>query len=221
MATAVFLPRVATARFIDSRFGRVEPGADSAGILRGLPLEVYLAGRIVSKQDTHFINVFSLVIGLLVVVALALFALARAVAGHTQDKDVYAESAYIRSVDQRLQPLSREAVAGQDNSAIAIVETKPAGQAGSALPVPKTGTEVFEQVCSACHAQGIAGAPKAGDVAAWGPRIAKGKPTLYDHALHGFQGQTGVMPAKGGRTDVPDDLIRAAVDHMVELAQKH
>jgi cytochrome c5 len=175
----------------------------------------------VSKQDTHFINVFSLVIGLLVVIAIALFALARSVAGHTQDREVYAESAYIRSVDQRLQPLSREAVAGQDNSALAIVETKTSGQGGSALPVPKTGTEVFDQVCSACHAQGIAGAPKAGDAAAWGPRIAKGKPTLYDHALHGFQGQAGVMPAKGGRPDVPDDLVRAAVDHMVELAQKH
>ena len=173
-----------------------------------------------SKQDTHFINVFSLVIGLLVVVAVGLFALARVVAGATQGQEVYTEADYEKSVAERLQPFSREAVAGQDNSALAIVENKPSGQAGSALPVPKDGKEVFEQVCSACHAQGIAGAPKAGDAAAWGPRIAKGKTTLYDHALHGFQGSAGVMPAKGGRADLSDELIRQGVDYMVSLTKK-
>ena len=52
-----------------------------------------------------------------------------------------------------------------------------------------------------------------------GSAFAKGKDTLYEHALKGFQGQTGVMPAKGGRVEVPDDLIKQAVDHMVELAK--
>ena len=69
------------------------------------------------------------------------------------------------------------------------------------------------------HGAGIAGAPKAGDKAAWGPRIAKGTATLYDHAIHGFQGTAGVMPAKGGRTDAPDDLVKQAVDYMVGLAK--
>ena len=56
------------------------------------------------------------------------------------------------------------------------------------------------------------GAPKVGDKGAWGPRIAQGKDTLYNHAIHGFNGKTGVMPAKGGRADWPDDLIKQAVD---------
>ena len=95
-----------------------------------------------------------------------------------------------------------------------------ASQAGSGIPeLPKTGEALFQQTCSACHAAGIAGAPKAGDKAAWGPRIAKGSPTLYDHAIHGFQGTAGVMPAKGGRTDAPDDLVKQAVDYMVGLAK--
>ena len=64
-----------------------------------------------------------------------------------------------------------------------------------------------------------AGAPKAGDKAAWGPRIAEGKATLYQHALNGYTGKTGIMPAKGGRTDLPDDLIKQGVDYMVSLAQ--
>ena len=61
------------------------------------------------------------------------------------------------------------------------------------------------------------GAPKAGDKAAWGPRVAQGKDTLYKHAIAGFNGSKGVMPAKGGRTDLSDDLIKQAVDHMVAL----
>ncbi|HEY2590962.1 MAG TPA: c-type cytochrome [Steroidobacteraceae bacterium] len=172
-----------------------------------------------SKQDTHFFNVFSLVIGLLVGVAIFLFALSRIVAGQTQDKEVYGEPDYLTSVTERIQPFSREAIAGQDNAALAIAPTKPAGQAGSALPVPKNGQQAFQDVCSACHAMGIAGAPKAGDAAAWGPRIAEGKPTLYEHALHGFTGKKGTMPAKGGRIDIPDAVIKEAVDYMVGMVK--
>jgi cytochrome c5 len=175
----------------------------------------------VSKQDTHFFNVFSMVIGLLIVIAIAIFALARVVAGETQDKQVLEESGYLKSVESHLQPVAKVAVAGQDNSALAI-KADTAGQAGSAgagPALPKSGDETFQQVCSACHGAGIAGAPKAGDKAAWGPRISKGKDVLYDHALKGFQGSAGVMPAKGGRADLPDDLVKAAVDHMVDMAK--
>jgi len=174
----------------------------------------------VSKQDTHFFNVFSLVIGLLVAVAIFLFALSRIVAGQTQTRQVYAEPDYLTSVTDRIQPFAREAIAGQDNAALAIAPTTPAGQAGSALPVPKSGQQAFQEVCSACHAMGIAGAPKAGDAAAWGPRIAEGKPTLYQHALHGFTGKTGTMPAKGGRVDIPDAVIKEAVDYMVGMVKR-
>jgi len=174
----------------------------------------------VSKQDTHFFNVFSLVIGLLVTITVLLFAFARIVASRTQDVNVLSEPDYAKNVATRVEPLTREAVAGQDNSAMAIKTETPAAAAGSAAPaMPKNGTELFDQTCSVCHGQGIAGAPKAGDKAAWAPRIAEGKAVLYQHALNGFQGKTGVMPPKGGRTDAPDDLVRQAVDHMVQMAQ--
>ena len=173
-----------------------------------------------SKQDTHFINVFSMVIGLLVTITIVLFALARVVASHTQEANVLTEPDYAKNVAARVGDPTREAVAGQDNSALAI-KAESTGAAGSAAPaaMPKNGTELFEQTCSVCHGQGIAGAPKAGDKAAWAPRIAEGKAMLYQHALQGFQGKTGVMPPKGGRTDMPDDLIKQAVDHMVQMAQ--
>ena len=175
-----------------------------------------------SKQDTHFFNVFSLVIGLLVAITICLFALARVVASHTQEKQVLTEPEYSKNVAARIGEPAREAVAGADNSALAIKaeSTAGAGGAGSAAPaMPKNGTELFEQTCNVCHGQGIAGAPKAGDKAAWAPRIAEGKATLYEHALKGYQGKTGVMPPKGARTDVPDDLVKQAVDHMVQMAQ--
>ena len=172
-----------------------------------------------SKQDTHFINIFSLVIGILVAIAIAIFALARTVASRTQDIDVRAEAQYLKTVDGRIQPFSHEAVAGQDNSSLAIKADTTAAATGGSAAIPKDGAEVFQQTCSACHGQGIAGAPKAGDRAAWAPRIAKGKAVLYQHALQGFQGTSGVMPPKGGRVDLPDDLIKAAVDHMVGMVQ--
>jgi len=106
------------------------------------------------------------------------------------------------------------AVAGQDNSALKIESTGPAPAASA---IPKDGIVAYETACQACHGAGIAGAPKVGDKAAWGPRIAQGKETLYKHALGGFNGKSGVMPPKGGRADWPDDIIKQAVDHIVEL----
>jgi cytochrome c5 len=175
----------------------------------------------VSKQDTHFINVFSMVIGLLVGVAIVLFALARIVASQTQDKEVLEDASYVRNVEQRVSPFAKEAVSGQDNTALTIQPSAGSAQQAGAgtAEMPKTGEALFQQTCSACHGAGIAGAPKAGDKAAWGPRIAKGMPSLYDHATHGFQGSAGVMPAKGGRTDAPDDLVKQAVDYMVGMSK--
>ena len=65
-----------------------------------------------SKQDTHFFNVFSLVIGILVAVALALFAFARVVASKTQEKQMLVDAQYLKGVTERIQPFARVAVAG-------------------------------------------------------------------------------------------------------------
>ncbi len=171
-----------------------------------------------SKQDSQFFNVFSLVIGLLVAIAIVLMVVARGVGASTQKQHVLEDQRYRDGVAARVAPLGRVAVAGQDNSALAILEKAPGGEAGAAA-LPKDGNEVFQQACSACHGAGIGGARKAGDKAAWGPRIAQGKDTLYKHALEGFQGKAGVMPARGGRADLTDDLVKAGVDHMVDMAK--
>ena len=69
-------------------------------------------------------------------------------------------------------------------------------------------------LCAMCHQTGAAGAPKLGDKADWGPRLAQGKDTLYKHALEGFNGNKGAMPAKGGNPSLSDDDVKAAVDFM-------
>ncbi len=173
-----------------------------------------------SKQDSQFFNVFSVVLGLLVAVALVLMGLSRSVGNATQVAQVRGDPSYVAGVAERVRPLARVAIAGEDNSALTIESPTGSADAGATeIALPTDGPSLYEAACSACHAQGIGGSPKADDKAAWAPRLAQGKATLYKHAIEGFQGKAGVMPAKGGRTDVSDDLVKAAVDHMVELGR--
>ena len=79
---------------------------------------------------------------------------------------------------------------------------------------PKTGEEVFNSLCTACHTSGAAGAPKIGDAGAWGARIAQGQATLFKHALEGFIGKSGNMPAKGGNPALSDLEVERAVVYM-------
>ena len=93
-----------------------------------------------------------------------------------------------------------------------------ATEAASAAPVVAentVGKGVFGKTCAMCHAAGVAGAPKPGDKADWGPRIAQGNDVLYKHAFEGFTGAKGMMPARGGNAALSDDEVKAAVDFMV------
>ncbi|MAF07951.1 MAG: cytochrome c5 family protein [Acidiferrobacteraceae bacterium] len=81
------------------------------------------------------------------------------------------------------------------------------------------GAGVYQSACMACHAAGVAGAPRVGDIAGWADRIAQGGDTLYTNAIQGFQGEAGMMPAKGGNMALSDGEVKAAVDHMVALSQ--
>jgi len=108
------------------------------------------------------------------------------------------------------------------SAAPAAVAAAPAAVAAAAPATTATspdGKKVFDASCAACHGTGVAGAPKFGDKAAWAPRIAQGVNVLYTHAIGGFQGKGGVMPAKGGNTALPDADVKAAVDYMVAAAK--
>ena len=76
------------------------------------------------------------------------------------------------------------------------------------------GEALYKQTCVACHAAGVAGAPKFGDKAAWAPRLQQGLPVLVQSAIKG----KGAMPPKGGST-ASEQEIRAAVEYMVNAAK--
>lgn len=90
----------------------------------------------------------------------------------------------------------------------------PAATAAPAVASAETGKKVYEQVCAACHAAGVAGAPKFGDKAAWAPRLKEGMDVVHNYALKG----KGVMPPKGGYAG-PDADVIAASDYMANAAK--
>jgi cytochrome c5 len=163
-----------------------------------------------SSHDKHFYDSFLLVLGILVAVAIVLIFVARVIGSHTQAQTVLEDSKVHQATAERLAPVAKLAISGADNSAL---EAPKAQTQVAAADLP--GDQVYNTACMACHGAGIAGAPKYGDKGAWAPRLAQGVPTLYKHALEGFQGKAGFMPAKGGRADFSDKSITNGVDHMV------
>ena len=110
----------------------------------------------------------------------------------------------------------------QENAAPeASTPAVPEAAAPAATPLAENsqGKSVFNKTCAMCHAVGAAGAPKPGDQADWGPRIAQGVDVLYKHTIEGYTGAKGVMPARGGAATLSDDEVKAAVDYMVEQSK--
>ena len=80
---------------------------------------------------------------------------------------------------------------------------------------PHPGQAIWEGTCKVCHGTGLAGAPIIGNTDAWAKRIARGKESLYGHALNGW----GDMPARGGNPELSDEQVKLAVDYMVSKAE--
>jgi len=119
---------------------------------------------------------------------------------------------------QALSPASEKAIADRIKPAGEVCVEGDAACAGASAAgggAPKTGDQVFNTTCNACHGTGAGGAPKYGDKAAWAPRIKEGVDTLHKHAIGGFN----AMPPKGLCMTCSDDEIMAAVDYMVKAAK--
>jgi len=78
------------------------------------------------------------------------------------------------------------------------------------------GMSVYEQNCMACHGEGVAGAPRLGEMGAWKERLPKGIDAMVTLVIEGVQGYSGVMPPRGGNPNLSDDQIREAVQYMVD-----
>lgn len=108
-------------------------------------------------------------------------------------------------IAERLKPVGSVCMAGDSSCA-------GAGAAVAAGGAAKSGEEVYNSNCMACHATGAAGAPKLGDNANWGDRVAaRGVDGLYSNALNGYNG----MPPKGLCMSCSEDEIKGTVDYIL------
>lgn len=184
------------------------------------PVEKNIETHPVKLAVAVTIGAIGLVVG---IIMLANFSVGSHRIGETDDKANSPEA-----IARRIAPatsLEVDSSRGSVPSQPAAAAPKSAAGPAIAMAVPavvpastataSSGGDVYKASCSVCHATGVAGAPKAGDKAGWGARIAKGKPLLYDHAIKGFN----AMPAKGGNPALADDDVKAAVDYLVAQAK--
>ena len=75
------------------------------------------------------------------------------------------------------------------------------------------GAAAYNEYCSGCHDTGMLGAPVAGDAGDWADRSQLWDAVLLDHAITGYL----EMPARGGRMDLPDEIVKAAAEYMLEI----
>ena len=77
------------------------------------------------------------------------------------------------------------------------------------------GAKIYKDVCASCHDKGVMGAPKLGVKDDWKDRLGQGVAVLEEHAIKGFKGKKGMMPPKGGRMNLSDADVKAAVAFML------
>ncbi len=106
-------------------------------------------------------------------------------------------------IEERIKPVGDVCLQGDDSC----------GSAVAASSGPRSGEDVYNAACMACHATGAGGAPLLGDTAAWADRIGKGMDALYASGINGLPG-TGMI-AKGGCMNCSDEEVTAAVDFMI------
>ena len=158
-----------------------------------------------SDQDSIFFRNFSILLGALVLLTIVL-----ALIGISMQNKLVANvqgEADRSSIQKSIQPVA--AVNTDPNAvATAVPEVTAAAFEGSL-----DGEMIYNNVCMACHTTGAGGAPKLAE-AEWEGRLDKGMDAVIANAINGYMGEQGMMPAKGGRVDLSDDQVKAAVEFM-------
>ncbi len=184
-----------------------------------------------TKYDAVFMKHFAQLILGLMAFAFLLIVLAHAINdrfyGYSVDKNTPPEelnatqrerrAARDAEISARLAPIAK--VNAGDTGRAAIVAAEEARKKAMAGKVAYGGTldgsVIYQQLCGACHQNGAGGAPLP-TRDAWAPRIAQGVETLVTHAIEGYQGSAGIMPARGGNPSLTDEQVRASVQYMVD-----
>lgn len=173
-------------------------------------------GKAVSTADDVFMRNFGAVLGFLVIFAFSVYSIADSVGDESFAKVVSSKSA----VESRIAPVGSVVTEGSAQAAAAApAPAAPAPAPAPAAPAAQAvaavdGEAVYKEACAVCHVAGVANAPKLDDKAAWSARAEAGFDMLVKSALNG----KGGMPPKGGRMDLADDNIKAAVQYMLKTA---
>ena len=154
-----------------------------------------------TQSDKSFIRAFGGVLIVLFIITIGVAIAANSITNPNEEA---------KATDPRLSALVSERLkpVGSVNTGDVVIAAAPAAAVSSE---PRGAEEVYNIACGACHASGVAGAPKMGDKAAWAPRLAKGMETLVKNAITGI----GAMPAKGGNPTITDAEIQATVEYMM------
>ena len=144
--------------------------------------------------------------------AVGLFCLAVATACEGGGGD-RAEPAPAASTESEPPPAAEAPQEAAEPTTDELIAALPAGDT-EAL---KRGREILANVCVKCHIEGLGDAPVVTDADAWAPRVAKPRETLYQHAIEGFWGDVGEMPARGDDEHLSDEDVKKAVDYIVSL----
>lgn len=166
------------------------------------------------SRDQKFFDMYSLVIGVLAIAAIAIYVIAAKMSDATQGVYTRDTAEYQAAIVESIAPVGKVYLPGEEQEAASPVVEEVAQPEPVAAAM--TGPQVYNSACNACHGLGIAGAPKVGDATQWTERIAKGMDVLTQHAIEGFQGAAGFMPAKGARLDLTDEEVTDAVQYMVD-----
>ena len=169
------------------------------------------------SRDQKFFDMYSLVIGVLAAIALAILVLSMKMSDLTQGVYTRDGAEFQEQVVARIRPVGQVYLPGEEvESSSPTVET-PAEPEPVATAM--SGPQVYNSACLVCHGAGIGGAPVLGNVEQWAGRIGQGSDILVKHALDGYSGSIGYMPPKGGRLDLSDAEVQAAVEYMVGESQ--
>ena len=165
-----------------------------------------------SAQDSKFFDLFMVVLAILVGISVMIYFISANLSEGSQQQFITQDAAYQEQIKSRIAPVGQVSMPGDEFVAPVVAAAEPVKE-------ELTGAQVYNNACGACHTNGIGGAPKLGDVAGWEPRIAQGLEILREHAINGYQGDAGYMPAKGGNLGLSDDEVYRAIDYMVAESQ--
>lgn len=153
-----------------------------------------------NKTDTEivfFLGAAVVAVGLIMAINSAVGGLLKGAPADMSDEAVAA----------RIAPVAKLNTGAAIEPEVTAVAAAPAAATG-----PRSGEDVYTAHCAMCHATGAAGAPKFGDAAAWGPRVATGMDAMMNTAING----KGGMPARGLCATCSDEELQAAVEYMVD-----